>query len=298
MAKIHVVKQGEHISSIASKYGFYDFNTLWNDPANADLKALRKNPNVLYPGDQISIRDKKIKEAPRPIDNSNPFKLKRSKLTLHLVLENIYHQPIANAQCQLQVDGSSFDLTSDGKGMIQQDIPMSASQAVLRIKNPETPWNDTLINLNIGHMDPVDQLSGQIARLNNLGYFAGPLPSDSEDTATGHGDAGNNSASGGGNNAGADNNASAGDNSGGGNDNADDNSAGDNNNNNNNNNSGDDSAGANNSDIGGDTQNNAEKERQSLFQSAVEEFQCDYHLTVDGVCGPMTRAKLLEIHGC
>ena len=34
------------------------------------------------------------------------------------------------------------------------------------------------------------------------------------------------------------------------------------------------------------------------FRSAVEEFQCDHHLTVDGKCGPNTQAKLKEIHGC
>ena len=31
--------------------------------------------------------------------------------------------------------------------------------------------------------------------------------------------------------------------------------------------------------------------------SAIEEFQCDYDLTVDGVCGPQTQAKLKALHG-
>jgi peptidoglycan hydrolase-like protein with peptidoglycan-binding domain len=34
------------------------------------------------------------------------------------------------------------------------------------------------------------------------------------------------------------------------------------------------------------------------YRSAVEEFQCDYDLQVDGVCGPVTQGKLQEIHGC
>jgi N-acetylmuramoyl-L-alanine amidase len=34
------------------------------------------------------------------------------------------------------------------------------------------------------------------------------------------------------------------------------------------------------------------------LRSAIEEFQCDYDLTVDGICGPQTQAKLLERHGC
>lgn len=30
---------------------------------------------------------------------------------------------------------------------------------------------------------------------------------------------------------------------------------------------------------------------------AIEEFQCEHGLTVDGVCGPATQSKLAEVHG-
>ncbi len=33
------------------------------------------------------------------------------------------------------------------------------------------------------------------------------------------------------------------------------------------------------------------------FRSAVEEFQCDEGLPVDGKCGPQTQAKLASVHG-
>jgi murein L,D-transpeptidase YcbB/YkuD len=38
-----------------------------------------------------------------------------------------------------------------------------------------------------------------------------------------------------------------------------------------------------------------DKERIRL---AVEEFQCDHGLKVDGVGGPDTQNKLKEVHGC
>ena len=37
---------------------------------------------------------------------------------------------------------------------------------------------------------------------------------------------------------------------------------------------------------------------QSEFVSAVEEFQCEQGLTVDGICGPATQAKLKQVYGC
>jgi len=33
-------------------------------------------------------------------------------------------------------------------------------------------------------------------------------------------------------------------------------------------------------------------------RSAIEEFQCDQGLAVDGVCGPATQGRLLQVHGC
>ncbi|MEM9456674.1 MAG: hypothetical protein AAGF11_21030 [Myxococcota bacterium] len=30
---------------------------------------------------------------------------------------------------------------------------------------------------------------------------------------------------------------------------------------------------------------------------SIEEFQCEHGLTVDGDCGPLTQAKLVEVHG-
>ncbi|MGH8079197.1 MAG: PGRP and LysM peptidoglycan-binding domain-containing protein [Lysobacter sp.] len=39
-------------------------------------------------------------------------------------------------------------------------------------------------------------------------------------------------------------------------------------------------------------------ENARLFDSAVQEFQCDHGLVVDGVCGPRTQSKLREVYGC
>ena len=75
------------------------------------------------------------------------------------------------------------------------------------------------MRLDIGHLDPVSEPSGQAARLKNLGYlFSSPeADPDYEQKALGH---------------------------------------------------------------------------------AIEEFQCDHRLSVDGICGPNTQAKLKEVYGC
>jgi peptidoglycan hydrolase-like protein with peptidoglycan-binding domain len=118
------------------------------------------------------------------------------------------------------VENQVYLLTMDGQGRLEQTVLVPAEHASLVIKDPQTPLHDVVIPIKIGHLDPVEEVSGQKARLNNLGYFAGPLEGKSEE------------------------------------------------------------------------------ENNVMFLSAVEEFQCDHGLVVDGKCGPNTQAKLKQVHGC
>ena len=85
----------------------------------------------------------------------------------------------------------------------------------LQLRDSEIPF-ERLIAIQIGDLDPVDESSGQVARLANLGYYRGPV----------------------------------------------------------------------------------DKVDPDEFKSAVEEFQCENSLTVDGKIGPKTQAKLKTVHGC
>ena len=215
MSTQHTVKQGEHLSGIAATYGFADWHALWDHPENAALKEKRKNPNVLFPDDQVFIPDKEQKKESISAGASHKFTLRKPKVTLRIALRGIDDHPLANTKCELQVDGKSFPVTSNGDGLVEQEVPAGASGGKLVVKGVDG-FPDLDIPIKIGHLDPVEEISGQVARLNNLGYNAGP----------------------------------------------------------------------------------ADEIDGKLFPAAVEEFQCDQGLTVDGTCGPKTQAKLREIHGC
>jgi N-acetylmuramoyl-L-alanine amidase len=216
MAGNYAVQQGDHLAKIAKTFGFSDWQTIWKHPNNADLKNKRQNPNVLYPGDLIFIPDNQSREESCSTDKKHIFVKKASDLKLRLTLRDQYEKPIANASCILILGGKSVTVKTDGKGKIEADIQPDDHEGILIIQDPETPFDSTPISFKIGDLDPVDETSGQVARLNNLGYFAGDL----------------------------------------------------------------------------------EQPDPAAFQSAVEEFQCDNSLTVDGICGPMTQAKLKKEHGC
>ena len=189
MSKTHVVQQGEHLSGIAAANGFFNYETIWNDPNNADLRKMR-DPHVLFPGDVLYIPDLVAKNAPGATTKINPFVLTRQRLFLRLKIHNLDNQPVKNAPCELKVESEdAVDGKTDDKGFVQPDkeIEPDAREAALTVHienpaaksapRPESPLN---FDLKIGHLNPEKKLSGQQARLNNLGYFAGYTLNDLE----------------------------------------------------------------------------------------------------------------------
>lgn len=169
----HIVEQGEHLSSIAEKFGFLDFRTIWLLPENANLRALRKNPHVLMPGDSVFVPDVKTKTENRATGSTHRFKIKSDKLKLKVLLQNIDGDPIEETTVGVAIDGvpSREPLAA---GMLTKDIPRSA-----RAGNIET--TDDQVPMAIGELDPVTEESGQLARLMNLGYYRRPLSPIDED---------------------------------------------------------------------------------------------------------------------
>lgn len=175
MAKQHVVQQGEHISVIARQNGFFHFETLWNHPANATLKARRQNPNVLHPGDVVTIPDKRRKTEPAATGRAHQFRVKTQLLELHVVLRDVNGDPLPGVECELEIDGAVEKLTTDKAGKIDRAIPVPAKGGKLRARGEE-------FLLAIGHLDPVEEESGLRARLANLGYYlAGGSDLDEEE---------------------------------------------------------------------------------------------------------------------
>ena len=221
MAGYYTVKQGDHLSGIADRYGFADYKKIWDDPNNADLKAQRVNPNVLFPGDQLFIPDKGTKNYSKPTDRRHTFKVTTTPLQLRIKLDQFYSGPLANTPCDLFIADNPVKVTSSASGIVEQTIPKDVQHGKLTVHRKITVKGQSLpddfdIQIEIGHLDPVDKLSGQLGRLSNLGYYRKDLdPLDDPE-----------------------------------------------------------------------------------FVSAVEEFQCDHGLKVDGDCGPLTQAKLKEVHGC
>jgi len=214
---------------LAHRYGFADYRTIWDAPQNAALKEKRKNPNILFPGDELFIPDREIKEESRPTEKRHKFQREGQELKLRIVLTDLKNKPLQGLECVLAIEGDPKEITTGGDGELGEDISEQATGGKLLDKGKPGPAFrlQREFPVKIGDLEPVDKLSGQIARLNNLGYCAFELLNrpftDAEEESV---------------------------------------------------------------------------RKEPQFLSAVEEFQCDFNLKVDGVCGPRTQAKLTDEHGC
>ena len=173
MSQVHTVAQGEHLAGIAAAYGFTDYESIWRDPANAQLKQKRKYPHTLHPGDQVVIPDRQERHEPSATDKRHTYKRLGKRLMLRLAIKDFDNKPLKNEKCILAIDGSSQDLQTDGDGKLEIRVSPEAKRGVLVV-----PRLDREIPIEIGHLDPIDEESGWRGRLINLGYYDGAPEDD------------------------------------------------------------------------------------------------------------------------
>lgn len=160
------VGEGESTSSLAKKNGFF-WRTIWEHPENAELKAKRKDPNVLFADDQISIPELELKEISKATDQTHQFKRKGEPCKLKVQLMKA-GKPRANEKYSINLDGKLIEGTTDGEGKLEHFIPGESRGALLMLRNGQE-----IIPLRLGDLDPVDKPTGVQQRLNNLGFDCG-----------------------------------------------------------------------------------------------------------------------------
>jgi N-acetylmuramoyl-L-alanine amidase len=163
---VHIVKQGDSLTSISDQHGFF-WQTIWNHARNAELRRLRRNPNILMAGDRVFIPDKRAKEESAATGRVHSFRAKTVPARLILRLLDGRQRPRTGIRYTLDVDGQTFSGATNEDGVLSHVIPPGAATAHLRLQTGEE-WD-----LSIGHMNPIDYASGIQARLKNLGYYDG-----------------------------------------------------------------------------------------------------------------------------
>ena len=124
---IHKVHPGECFSLIAEHYG-HNWKKLWDHSSNLGLREKRKNPNVLFEGDEVFVPAKETREVPAGTEQRHRFLRKNtpSKFTLRLMM---FGKPRAGLPYVFLVDGKIMDGHTDGEGYIRVPLPIGAKSA-------------------------------------------------------------------------------------------------------------------------------------------------------------------------
>jgi len=172
----HEVQQGEWLAKIARRYGFGDWRKIYYHPDNAELRRLRPNPNVLYPGDRIFIPERETGEVSARTEMRHQYRRKSPGDSLSIriwpstrPIDGESPTPVKPMPYRLTIGSSVFEGETDPQGLLQiPKLPPRATEGVLEVMG-------CTIRILIGHLDPVDEITGIQARLNQLGYDAGPV---------------------------------------------------------------------------------------------------------------------------
>jgi hypothetical protein len=179
MGITHAVVAGECLSSIAAAHGFADYRTVYDDAGNVDLRRLRPNPNIIYPGDVVHIPDKEPKAIPCSTGATHRFRLKTRRDLLKIVVQDSLGEALANKPYVLIIDAERIRGRTSAIGLVSTHVPLHSASAILQVwMNDEDAGNPDLgrdFVLSIGGLDPVLETTGVQARLNNLGYPCGPV---------------------------------------------------------------------------------------------------------------------------
>lgn len=160
------VGTGDSIISIAKGHGFF-WEDIWNHGGNAELKAKRKDPNVLYKGDVVHVPELEKKVLDKACDQRHEFKRKGDPVKYRVRLLR-YGKPRKNLGYTLDLGGELIDGTTDADGKLEHWLPGNCKGGRLIIDGGKE-----IYPVSIHRLDPVDEITGVQQRLKNLGY---PIP--------------------------------------------------------------------------------------------------------------------------
>ncbi|NMO22544.1 LysM peptidoglycan-binding domain-containing protein [Pyxidicoccus fallax] len=168
----YIVKAGDCLSSIAEAHG-HIWETLWEHPANAELRRVRGSPDVLMPGDRVTVPPLRPKSVACQTGRLHTFRRKGVPTRVQLQLMK-GDQPRANIPYELCAGREVLQGHTDVDGWVEQWVKPGIQEATLFVEGEEYV-------LHLGHLPPVESNAGARARLANMGYLDETRASSTEE---------------------------------------------------------------------------------------------------------------------
>ncbi len=175
MSKTHVVKQGDTMARIARQHKFGSAAALYEHADNTDFRTLRNDPNLIFPGDEITIPDIEQKVMSVSPAKKHTFRLKRDKEVFKIKIQDGLGTAWQGKRIVLNIGGQEIDAMIGTDGIVEVDLP-NGDEGVGALDVYMDPSKDEpthSFEVTLGGLDPVETLSGVQARCNALGHECG-----------------------------------------------------------------------------------------------------------------------------
>jgi hypothetical protein len=169
-----VIRQGDYLMKLAYSFGF-DADAVWNDDKNTDLRKVRPDHNILYPGDVLYVPEKSGNAVATALVTgaTNDF---ATSAPVVMIAVRFTGQGLGSQPCSVRELDSLTGLTTDADGLLSFSAPVTLETITISL--------DALsidCACLVGGLDPIATASGVYQRLQNLGYIPADLPFDALD---------------------------------------------------------------------------------------------------------------------
>jgi hypothetical protein len=164
-----VIKQGDYLAALAHRFGF-DPDTVWKHDKNTELCRTRPNPNILLPTDVLYIPDQVEEPVMHrlALGTTNTFVSEAPCVSITI---RFLDEALASQDYTVEELPHLTGLATDD-GIASFSIPVTLPSFTIAF-----PDSGARFTFFVGHVDPIDTLTGVAQRLQNLGYL-GPQAND------------------------------------------------------------------------------------------------------------------------
>ncbi len=170
--RVHRARADECMGRIAYAFHFRSPMTLYKHPSNAELRRVRPNPDLLWPGDRVNIvvRDDRVEQATTGMRHR--YRVKAAVRWLRVILHGFDRQRLVSTDYVFRVDGRSpISRKTSSEGLLEEVVPAWAVHATIHAGGYE--WQVAIGALVPTLKTPDEGQRGAQQRLANLGYPVG-----------------------------------------------------------------------------------------------------------------------------
>ncbi len=166
----YIVRQGDYVAKIAAQLGCSE-DEIWSQEKNKELQESGRTKGVLNPGDVLFVPTNTTRRASVEVEGANDYQgqVPRVVVTIRFRADD---KPCVGRRYRVLDAADEVQGETDSDGSMNFAMPVTSRYARVVFMDPPT-----VLVVDVGSVDPVEERSGVRCRLRQLGY----LPWDAAD---------------------------------------------------------------------------------------------------------------------